>query len=290
MRLHHIRRQLGLLGIGLLVATGLTTLSTGPAAASVPGWRLVSDTVESDDDDESASVDCGDQWVYGSGFELTGDGGRYVIMDELIPSLHTVTGHAYEYETRTGLDWGLTVWAVCGDPRGSHRTTSRVTTSDPRDYKDVDTTCGDGTSLTGTGWQIEGARGEALVRAVVPDGDTVTAEAYEVQISGGYLLDWSLRVFATCVTAPAGLDVLSASTSEADFNKTGHRDCPAGKVILGGGFDAGGPQGQINNVNLLPTDHSILVPTNHSMQTKAFELVSTTNEWALTTYAICASR
>jgi len=286
-----MRRQFGLIGIGMLVIVGLAALPAAPAAASVAGWRLVSDTAEDDDGDgdASASVDCGDQWVFGSGFELTGDGSRYVILDELVPTLNTVTAQAFEYETGTGLDWEVTVWAVCGDPRGTHRTRWAETTRDSRDYKEADVACNDGTSLTGTGWKIDGALGEALVRAVVPNGNSVTAEAHEVEVGNGYGGDWFLRVYATCVSAPPGLEILSDSTSSSSFNKIGHRLCSAGKVVLGGGFEAGGPQGQINNVSLRLDDDSLVIPGNHEVKTWANELVSTTNNWTLDTYAICAT-
>jgi hypothetical protein len=290
MRLRDIRRQLGLLGVGLLIATGLATVPAAPATASVPGWRLVSDTEGQVGGEATALVNCGDQWVYGSGFELTGAGSNYVILDELVPSLHTVHAYAVESPIATTLDWQVTVWAVCGDPNGSHRTVSSTSTLDSRNSKGMDATCPDGTALTGTGWEIDGAHGQAMMEAVVPGGFTVTARAHEVEVGGGYYSgNWLLRVWATCVTTPAGLEILGSSTGDHSFTSlVGHRLCSAGNVILGGGFEVDGVVGRLNMTGMQLNDDSIVTPGEHEVWTSAYEMVNDPFNWSRDTDAICA--
>jgi hypothetical protein len=71
-----------------------------------------------------------------------------------------------------------------------------------------------------------------------------------------------------------------AEPSESNSaEKNGHSDC-VGKVTLGGGFFLIGPRGWINNINLIPTTPAV--------QTYATEIASTSSNWPIWTYAVCA--
>ena len=61
----------------------------------------------------------------------------------------------------------------------------------------------------------------------------------------------------------------------------GHATCPAGKEAFGTGFALNGFRGRLNIRDLYPTDQGTAF-------TEAEELVSTTNDWSMTTYAVCA--
>jgi hypothetical protein len=274
-------------GLALLAAT-VTAVVAAPSAASaaVPGKETVSESSVSDSDpDENGtvvSVTCpDDKWVYGSGVDVAGSGRRYVIVDELVPSLNGVFAYAHEFEYGTSLTWTLRVWAVCGDPHGTHRTVSRVSAF-TSDNKGISADCPDGTVLTGTGWELDGGAGQILVESVIPTEDSVTVNGYEVDAggSGQYLNPWEVRAYATCVTEPSGYEIYSETGSSTSDDKNGHANCLGGRESLGGGFYLSGPRGRINNINMIPTSPAV--------QTYATEVVSTTNSWPIQTYAICA--
>jgi len=273
-------RRLSVLIIPLLVTGVVTTVLVDPASASVPGRETVSNSTTG----PSATVSCtGDRWLLSSGVDVEGDGRRYVIVDELIPTLNSVTAYAHEYEYGTGESWSLRVWAVCADPSGTHRTSSESTASNS-DNKGATVHCADDLVVSGVGWEIEGDAGQILVESAVPTTSTVTVDAYEVDAggSGEYFGTWSVRAYATCVSRPTGYEILSTLSTSTSDEKLGHADCSTGKRELGGGFSVSGPRGRINTVALLPALTSAL--------TYAHEVVPTTNLWPIRSYAICASQ
>jgi hypothetical protein len=278
-------RRWTLLVIPALVATALTTVLTSPAAAAVPGRETITRVTTSDStDDKWIDVSCtGDRWLLSAGVSIESDGRAFVVVDNLVPALDTVNAYAHEYEYGTTATWALRVWAVCADRAGTHRTSSRMTTSDS-DNKGVVVDCPDDLVVTGVGWEIEGGPGEVLVEAAIPTANTVTVNAYEVDAggSGGYGLSWTVRAYATCVTRPAGHAVLDDVTPSTSAAKAGRADCTDDKVELGAGFYLPGPRGRINTTSLVPGFDAAL--------TYAHEVVPTTNSWTMTSYVICANR
>lgn len=273
-----------LLTVPVLVAAILTTAMADPAAASVPGRETVSRSTSSTSDSKSVEVSCtGDRWLLSAGVDVEGDGRPFVIVDELVPGLSTVTAHAHEFEYGTSASWILRVWAICQNPAGSHRTPSSTTASNS-DNKGATASCPDGLVVSGVGWVIEGEPGQILIESAVPTAGSVTVNAYEVDAggSGEYLGNWSVQGYATCVTRPVGYEIVTATSTSTSDEKLGHADCDTGDVEIGAGFLAPGPRGRINTVALLPGFDTAL--------TYAHEVVATTNTWSLNSYAICALR
>jgi hypothetical protein len=269
----------------VLLIIAVTALAVGsvpsPAAASVPGRVLVSGSTGSTSDAKAAYVDCpGDTWLLGSGVDVSGTGRRFVIIRYLIPTLRSVAAYADEWEYGTTDTWSLRVWAVCGDQVGTHRTVS-VESAVNSTNKGVTAICPDDTVVTGTGWEIEGGSGQVLIESAVPSTDHVTVNAYEVFAGAdlGYSGVWSVRAYATCVTRPSGHSIVAEMSESTSVEKNGNSDC-VGKVTLGGGFFLIGPRGWINNISLIPTSPAV--------QTYATEVASTSSNWPIWSYAVCA--
>ena len=276
------------MSIPVLVAAATVAVVATPtaAAAAVPNKETVSNSSVGDSDPDGngtvVSVECpDDKWVYGSGVDVSGSGRAFVIVDELVPSLNSVYAYAHEFEDATSLTWTLRVWAVCGDPAGTHRTVYQE--SDFNSFnKSISVSCPDGTVVTGTGWKLDGGPGQILVDAVVPTENEVTVSGYEVDEGGGYSLPWLVRAYATCVTDPGGYLLLSSNSTSTSAAKPGDAGCLYNTESLGGGFDViDGLRGRINMINMIPTTPAVL--------TYAHEVVQTTNSWSIRTYAICAN-
>jgi len=145
-------------------------------------------------------------------------------------------------------------------------------------------TCPAGKVVYGTGWQIEGARGQVMVDHVIPTKTSVSVSAYEIDggITSGYSGNWSLKAIARCGADPGGRQIVTANTPQTSDNKLGLVDCPSGKVPLGGGFEVHGLRDRILVNNL--------IITNLNVQTAAYELIDVSpGTWYIETYAVCVN-
>jgi len=280
------RRRWAVAVLGVVAVLCLLLAGARPAAAAVPHRGVYANSTGLDSNNKGVSVSCpSGQQVMGAGADVSMAGRPYVVLDQLIPDKDSVSVYAYEYPDKpTNLIWGLRVWAVCADPPSGGMVTKSVTQRGGSPVNRVVTaTCPAGMVLYGTGWQIEGARGQVMVDHVIPTKTSVSVSAYEIDggITSGYSGNWSLKAIARCGADPGGRQIVSANTSPTSDNKLGLVDCPSGKVPLGGGFEVHGLRDRILVNNL--------ILTNLNVQTAAYELIDVSpGTWYLETYGICA--
>ena len=267
----------------VLLAVAVVTSAPGPASAAVPNRQIVSASSASNSSDKGVTVTCpeGTQRL-AAGADVAGGGSPYVIIDDLIPGPRNVTAYGYEYYYGTNLTWSIRVWAVCGSLGTTVYTYAQTSAYNIDDYKTASVDCPNTMVVLGTGYRLEGARGDALVTALTPATDAVEVEAYEVDLAGNPG-NWSVTAYAICAVDPGGRSLVSRTTStNSDFERFGDATCPAGKEAFGTGFEMNGFRGRLNLTDLYPTNVGI----GHSY---ANELVATTNDWSLTTHVVCAA-
>jgi len=273
--------------LGVAAVLFLLLAGARPAAAAVPDRGVYSNSTGLDSNNKGVSVSCpSGQEVMGAGADVSMAGRPYVVLDQLIPTSSSVSVYAYEYpDNPTNLIWGLRVWAVCGDrPTGGMFTKSVTQRGGSPVNRVVTATCPAGTVVYGTGWQIEGARGQVMVDHVIPTKTSVSVSAYEIDggITSGYSGNWSLKAIARCGPDPAGRQIVTANTPATSDNKLGLVNCPSGKVPLGGGFEVHGLRDRILVNNL--------ILTNLNVQTAAYELISVSpGTWYIETYGVCVT-
>ncbi|RKN49573.1 hypothetical protein [Micromonospora endolithica] len=168
---------------------------------------------------------------------------------------------------------------------------SAVSANNSNDFHTVTAVCPAGKVLTGTGYEINGATGEAVVDDLRPNGGpavaptAVTATAYEAEPFAG---NWSVTAYAICANPVAGLvrvSVTGANTS-ADFRTT-TATCPAGKVLTGTGYEMVGVTGEGIVDDFRPNGGPAAAPT--AVTVGAYEAEAFAGSWTLTAYAICAN-
>ncbi|GLY21803.1 hypothetical protein [Micromonospora sp. NBRC 101691] len=141
----------------------------------------------------------------GAGFELTGVTGEGVVDDfrpngSIASAPTAVTVGAYEADTFVG-NWTATAYAICANPVPGLIRVTATSALDSADFRNVTATCPNGALLTGAGFEVNGATGEAVVDDFSPNGGAATAPTSV--ISGAYEEDafagnWDLRSYAIC--------------------------------------------------------------------------------------------
>lgn len=264
---------------GLLALMGVTAL---PSSAAVPDRQIVSASSASSSDDKGMTVTCPDGLQrLASGADVAGGGSEHVIIDDMIPGPRNVTAYGYEDYHGTTATWSIRVWAVCGRLSSTVHTYASSSAYDTRDDKVVTASCASPMVVLGTGFALLGARGSAVVHQVAPTSTSVTVRAWEVD-GGPDAGSWSATAYAICAPNPGGRSQTTTITSYNSGDKLGTAICPEGKEAFGAGFDLDGFRGRLNINYLIPTSVGTVL-------TSANELIDTTNDWALLTYAICAN-
>ncbi|MGC5286924.1 hypothetical protein [Micromonospora sp. DT231] len=280
-----------------LVATGAVLVPASPASAAVPGLvRIAATSVSSSADFHSATATCpGAKVLTGTGYELNGVTGEGVV-DDLRPNggvataPTSVTVGAYETEAFAG-NWSVTAYAICANPLPGLVRVSTVSVSDSADFHSTTATCPGSKVLTGTGYELNGATGEAVVDDLRPNGGvataptSVTAGAYEADATA---LNWSVTAYAICANPLPGLvraSTIGASTS-LDFRSV-VAGCPAGKVLTGAGYELNGVTGEGIVDDFRPNGGVATAPT--TVDSGAYEEDAVANNWSDTAYAICAT-
>ncbi|MFE3451884.1 hypothetical protein ACFXJ8_23480 [Nonomuraea sp. NPDC059194] len=263
----------------LALVAGFVTVTAGPSSAEVPGRVIVSESSDSNSNDKGAEVTCPDgKRVIGTGAEITGWLGGSVIIDEVIPTTYSVSAYGVETPDGTTASWTITVWAVCGFPRGTTYIRSVATTSHPNP-KTLPLECLEDDWLLGSGYQLEGARGNVSVTGLVPTLNSVFVETKENH--RGYAGNYYLRAFVICAdNAPTGLQVVYEESDEDSEDKGSIAPCPSGKETLSAGFSIPGAAGE--------TVLTYFIPTNGTALGYANELSVTGRDWSVKTYATCA--
>ncbi|GAA1015037.1 hypothetical protein Aple_052190 [Acrocarpospora pleiomorpha] len=263
----------------IALAVGFVTVTAGPSSADVPGRVIVTESSDRNSDDKGAEVTCPDGTrVLGTGAEISGGVGGSVIIDQVIPTAYTVSAYGVETPAGTTASWVIRVWAVCGNPRTTTYIRYQATASHPNP-KTLGLACHEGDWLLGSGFQLEGVRGNVSVTGLIPTLDDVFVETKENH--RGYAGNYYLRVFVICAEdAPAGLQVVSEESDENSDDKGSVVPCPDDKQALSAGFSIPGAAGE--------TVLTYFIPNNPTAIAYAHELSSTTREWSVRTYATCA--
>ncbi|WBB77255.1 hypothetical protein O7606_13180 [Micromonospora sp. WMMD882] len=295
-------RRLGARGLVLvlgLAVTGVVVVAPAtPASAAVPGLVRVAVTSPANSTDfRSVTATCPvGKVLTGTGYEINGALGE-VVVDDLRPNggpataPTAVTVGAYEADAFTGV-WTLTAYAVCANPVAGLVRVSATSAIDSNDFHSVTAACPRGKVLTGTGFEIVGATGEALVDDFVPNGSTVVAPtavtvgAYEADTFFG---NWLVIAYGICANPLAGLaraTVVGPANSN-DFHST-TAVCPVNKVMVGAGYQLNGVTGEGVVDDFRPNGSTLVAPT--AITVGAYEEDAFAGSWTNTAYAICANR
>ncbi|MFV2113557.1 hypothetical protein ACFHW0_14615 [Micromonospora sp. LOL_025] len=163
--------------------------------------------------------------------------------------------------------------------------------SNSTDFRSVTATCPVGKVLTGTGYELNGATGEAVVDDLRPNGGPATAPtavtvgAYEAEAFAG---NWSLTAYAICANPVAGLvRVSAAGASNSNDFRSVTAACPVGKVLTGTGYELNGIMGEGVVDDFRPNGGPAAAPT--SVFVGAYEADAFAGNWSATAYAICAN-
>lgn len=283
---------LGLAGAGVLVAPA------GPASAAVPGLVRIAVTSASNSNDfRTATATCPlGKVLVGTGFELNGATGEAVV-DDLRPNggpavaPTSVTVGAYEADPFAG-NWSLTAYAVCANPLPGLVRITAVSTTDSNDFHGVTAACPLGKVLTGTGYELNGSTGEAVVDDFLPSGGAFTAPtavtvgAFEADSFAG---NWSATGYAICANPVPGLIRVGVNdvSSSNDFHAV-TAPCPAGKVLTGAGYQVNGATGEAVVDDFRPNGGAANAPTSVFVGT--YEEDGFAGNWTNTSFAICADR
>jgi hypothetical protein len=163
------------------------------------------------------------------------------------------------------------------------QTVKRSSAFNSNSPKSVTAPCPLGKRVIGTGAEINGARGQAVIDDLTPTPDlrAVTVTAYEDD--DGTSANWSVSAYAICANPPPGLQLVPSSSPSNSSDKTLTASCPLGKRLTGIGGDVTNGRGQVV-MDLVPN------PELRTVTVRGFEDQNgTTAGWSLRAYAICAN-
>jgi hypothetical protein len=267
--------------LSLLVAIASALATAAPASAAIPGLVRVETTSALNSDPKSITANCpANTLVVGAGATLTGASGE-VILDDIAPQvgLLSVRASAYEEEDYTP-NWTVTAIAMCAPNVPG---LVRVATTSP--YNSVDKTliafCPTGRVLLGMGYQIDGSGGSVLVESMHPINlNSVEVLAREEDAFTG---EWRLTTIAICANAAVAPVVVFTSSGTSSADKSMSVPCPAGRNILGAGFNFVNAAGQVALDDLFQTTQRTAV------NIAALEADPLANSWRIDAWAICAT-
>lgn len=215
--------SLVLLAAGLVAATGAT------AAAGPPFTRVRAESGAGPKDTKSVTANCPDGLtVIGAGGHLIGDTDGTVILTAVLPKTDGVTAKAAALPEQDAGDWSVVAVAVCAPPAytalGAGPVKPTITTGSST------ATCGGGDIVSGTGFALPGATGQALLTGLVPSDDLRGVTATAVLRAAGLSAP---TAYAICVPPYAGGTLRKASTPTRDTT------APKTTVAVGESFGAG---------------------------------------------------
>ena len=283
----------------LFAGAGTLALTTGPASAAVPGLVRVSATSVNDASDiKSVIATCpAGKQLTGTGYVINGATGE-VVVDDLRPNggaavaPTSVTVGAYE-EDPLAASWSVTAYAICANPVPGLVRVAVTGALNSDDFHSTTATCPAGKTLTGTGFEMNGATGDAVVDDLRPNGGvavaptSVTVGAYETDPN--VVPNWSLTAYAICGNALPGQSraILAGAVSSDDFHPA-TATCPAGKRLTGGGFEMNSTTGEAVVDDFTPNGGPAVAPT--SISSGAYEAdPNFVPTWSLIGYGICAN-
>ncbi|WP_091646615.1 hypothetical protein [Micromonospora pallida] len=268
-----------------------------PASAAVPGLMRISatSTLTSNNFQSVTAVCPVGKVLLSGGYEIVGASGE-VTVDDFRPNggpttaPTAVTVGAYEVDEYPDA-WMVQAFAVCADPVAGLVRVATSSTYDSFDVHEVTASCPTGKVLTGSGFELQEAIGNAVVDDVRPNGTSVTAptrvdvQAYEADPFTG---PWSLTAYAICANPLPGLvQATVTSTVSSDDYRTVAGVCPIGKVLVGGGFELRNAFGSVVMDDFTPNGGPATGPT--VVIVGAYEEDPLGTDWYLRSHAICAT-
>ena len=171
----------------------------GVCGTPVPGRERAFKVGPLSSSNKATTVACpGDKRVTTAYGALNVDG-HQAYLDDLRPSpdLRSVTVQGVEDETGYDSSWSVTASAICVDPPpGLERVAATSELSS--ENKSATATCPAPKRLLGTGADINGASGQVLFTAIVPDEDLHDVTVRAAEDRTGYSGPWSLTAYAIC--------------------------------------------------------------------------------------------
>jgi len=275
--------RVGLLTLAIVAGTaGSLAGPAAPAAASVPGLKVVDVQSAWTSDDKTVTARCpaGKKVIDAGGSIGTGFG--KVTMDDVFPdptmSFVNVTG----LETDTfNENWWAVAYATCADPLPGLEWIKALTVSDSATSKTLTVSCSPGKTVLGNGYAVTGGDGEVFVDEAVPDGGPGVAATHVslIGVEGDpYDGNWELEGFVICANPLPGQQVLSRSTTASTVDKGLGVSC-GNQVATGGTAELHNGTGAV----VLTDDYAL----DHSANAIGAANDGTTSAWWITAYAFC---
>lgn len=285
-----------LLAIAVLV--GSIAGAAAPASAALPGLELieVSGGMGFHDRDEVWDRCPEGKLAVGGGFNLVGSGGE-VGVESFWPGwpggvYDQLSVMAGETDPHAG-SWELFLGTLCAAPLPGFEVVRAASEVDSTEIKGMVATCPKGKQLISTGFSVLNGNGEIIIEDVIPDGGPKTAptsvyvRAYE---EGAFLSEedypekWRVTAYAVCANPLKGLVRLSGSTSWSNADsQTVTVPCPAGKAVVGNGFEMHGSIGRVVVTGVIPWRGG-----PDKLDVRAAKEDPFDTGWYLDGYAICA--
>lgn len=166
--------------------------------------RRKADSVSDSSPTKTVTVTCGaSKKVVGAGGQINTPTSGTVVLEDIRPLLNLSGVEVVGVETGGGTtsNWYVTAYAICAyAPNVSGlQLVSAASVLDSSANKSAVATCPAGKKLTGAGGQVYiGTTGKAVLKAIVPKSDGVTANGVETY--GGTNGAWEVRAHAICAT------------------------------------------------------------------------------------------
>ena len=270
--------------VGLWLAVVFVGLG-GSASAAITGLERVPETSPINSaNNKSVTASCmAGKRVIGAGGELLGSGGLVVGFVRPDATLSSVTVQGREDENGTTSHWTATAYAICATPPPGLERVAAASPSNPAN-KRVTATCPTGTRLLGAGAEIEGGGGQVAPNDIIPGSSLKGVTVQGLEDENGTTANWRARAYAICASPVAGLERVSATSSNDSSGKQVSASCPAGKQVTGAGAELGGGGGEVvlGEFEIDPGMNDVVVRGLEDEN-------GTASNWFVRAYAICAA-
>ena len=247
--------------IRLAMTAGMVLAGAGAAVTvATPAQAAVVEVAVAGSGVVSATAFCpAGEFLSGGGGGVIGGGGD-VTLTSIVPDLATASVTARAHDNPGGSpNYSVVAQAIClpGLPPPNYTLKQNIDGPSAGASKNAVATCDPGTSLLGTGFDLDGAAGQAFLRWSVPDFN-LTSHTVIANAAGGFGGVWQATSYAICATPP-GLTTRRGHTSGSDPTNAKSAttiDCPGNSRTTGvGGAASTGPAvGGFVFVNRIGTD------------------------------------
>jgi hypothetical protein len=291
------RRRLSALGAGLLLLAaqlGVQAAGAAPAAAATipPGSVVVvsasSGFSVSASKTVTAQCPSANPRVLGGGFTTSGQHIEVVERRPMSGLTDSYRAVAVQDEIGTTATWQLIVYAYCSSVAPGWELLTAVSTTTSNSFNAVAASCPSGKNSPGGGGQVNGGAGQVklLTQGIGGVQNPRGHNAAGLEDVTGFAGNWSVTVYAICVTAGVFGDFAMVDTSTATnttITKTVTGACPAGKRVTGSAAFIDSP-GTI--ISIRPNNST---PTSVTAVGRDETAAPGSNGWGLRLTVFCAS-